>query len=191
MPYSWDADLSLVSTDGFGRKGFWTLNSISNLWGYDATTKKLNPNADLQWVVEPAGTTGTAKLKGYIAQIKKKKGAIRSIKKGFPFTHSASYFSVAGFSAYLTKSWPDGLDEHSAHVQIFPNPTHGIFYLEMVNAESAQVNVFDVTGKSVIPNISYQGASKVKVNLSEFPKGIYICKVVISGNVFTKKIILE
>ncbi|MFO0356283.1 MAG: T9SS type A sorting domain-containing protein [Sphingobacteriaceae bacterium] len=69
----------------------------------------------------------------------------------------------------------------------YPNPTSDKFFIESNNITVTSVNIVDILGKSIPINISQD---KIQViDLSDFPKGIYILKVRTQNSTATFKII--
>jgi hypothetical protein len=72
---------------------------------------------------------------------------------------------------------------------IFPNPTDGIFTMEGLNPnEMATVEIFDVTGKCC-NTISFYG--KEEINLSTYAPGIYLLRLQVGNDFYSRKIILN
>lgn len=68
-----------------------------------------------------------------------------------------------------------------AGINILPNPSaNGLFYLEHIENIST-MNVFDMLGKALL-TIEHSGNKSAIINLSEYPAGIYLLKVVKKNN---------
>lgn len=65
-------------------------------------------------------------------------------------------------------------------ISIFPNPTSGIICID--TEETQTVRIYNAEGKQV-----YSGKD-CEIDLSKFPNGVYIIKVITEGEVITKKI---
>ena len=81
------------------------------------------------------------------------------------------------------------------NIKIYPNPSNGIFNLEINNAETIQysIKVFDVLG-SVIYQNQINGSHNInqQIDLSTYAKGIYFLSVESEYNVVTgKRIIIK
>jgi hypothetical protein len=78
--------------------------------------------------------------------------------------------------------------ENTPSISIYPNPTNGIFTIsstEQIN----EVEVFNVLGKAVY---SKKVTSKnIMVDLTPFPKGLYLVQLKTNMNSVTKKIVYE
>jgi len=72
-------------------------------------------------------------------------------------------------------------------LQVYPNPSNGIFNVQLQNGESLFVKVMDVSGRVIIS----QGdeAGKVTLDLSNMASGIYFAEITSSGSKDTIRII--
>jgi len=75
------------------------------------------------------------------------------------------------------------------HFTLFPNPAQGKFSLQLSEGENAQVEMFDMQGKSVLSQKVSEKESDFEV--SSFAKGLYVLRVTNDKGVFTKKMLLE
>ena len=76
-------------------------------------------------------------------------------------------------------------------INVPPNPTNGIFKVEVNNTnDDLNLVVTDVLGKEIyVTNVN--GVTVENIDLSKFVKGIYFLEISNSLNKFTQKIILE
>ena len=74
-------------------------------------------------------------------------------------------------------------------IAIYPNPSNGLYTVELSNETTASIEVYNVLGKLVqsIP----QADSKTMIDLTGFPKGVYLVNIFSNGEQTSKKIILE
>jgi hypothetical protein len=72
---------------------------------------------------------------------------------------------------------------------VYPNPGYGLFTVELGNASSKSVEVFDVTGRLILSDKT--SSEKFVVNISTYPSGVYYLKVSTSDAVKTVKLIKE
>lgn len=94
-------------------------------------------------------------------------------------------------SSYVTEL-PAGVlpvKETTMDVNIYPNPNNGVFTIETGNASKTTVEIYDALGKKV-KGFEQEGGTST-VDLSGYPKGIYMVKMVSDGKLSSKKIILE
>ena len=73
-------------------------------------------------------------------------------------------------------------------IEIFPNPSSGIFTLTGLPL-NIKLTVYNYRGEKVISQISYDAFSKI--DLSNFPKGIYIAHFIDGTKTFIKKIVVQ
>lgn len=77
-----------------------------------------------------------------------------------------------------------------AMLEIYPNPTSGIFILKLKNKTAeTKICVYDVLGKCVFDKVSKN--DKEKIDLSGQPKGIYTLEIESDGKSDMKKIVLQ
>ncbi len=75
-------------------------------------------------------------------------------------------------------------------VRIYPNPTSGIFYIEVPNnSGDVELTISDITGKVVVRNVVR--TSKVSIDLSKYNKGLYFVKLVSGNDVEVYKVIVK
>ncbi len=75
-------------------------------------------------------------------------------------------------------------------IDIYPNPSTGIFNIHNSQNKNIDLNVFDITGK-LIKKESNLSDNLIELNLSNIAKGIYFIKLNIDNITTTKKIILK
>jgi len=99
--------------------------------------------------------------------------------------------SQAEVTALYTEANPTTAisNELENKVSVFPNPAQGKFTLELTEGENAQVEMFDMQGKSVLSQKVSEKESDFEV--SSFAKGLYVLRVTNDKGVFTKKMLLE
>jgi PKD repeat protein len=75
-------------------------------------------------------------------------------------------------------------------MNIFPNPTDGVFYLETENLrKDAKVGIYNSVGTLVYENIIHNSPKQSKIDVSGLESGIYIIKVISNQDTFFNKII--
>jgi hypothetical protein len=74
-------------------------------------------------------------------------------------------------------------------IAVYPNPATDKFTIEMSSSVKASIEIFDALGKKV--KELQQNGSKSVVDLTGFPKGIYMINIVSEGKLTSKKIALE
>lgn len=73
---------------------------------------------------------------------------------------------------------------------IYPNPTNGLFTLQLKNENDCTISIVDVTGKEVyaLKNVK---SDKINLNISQLNKGIYFVKVLADNEQEVLKLIKE
>jgi len=80
-----------------------------------------------------------------------------------------------------------------ATVQVYPNPSNGLFYLDiqMENPEELRISLVSLSGQVVSSqSLGAQESLRYPVDLTGYPKGIY--QILITGNsmLYKAKVIL-
>ena len=82
--------------------------------------------------------------------------------------------------------------EISNNITVYPNPTSGKVNIKFENLNSdTKINIFDLTGKSIIEREISAKTSITEIDLSKFTKGVYLIKVSNFENVRIEKIIVD
>lgn len=75
-------------------------------------------------------------------------------------------------------------------VSVFPNPSSGIFTVDLGNCRDAKICVYDVLGSCLLKKDCLYDVAP-KIDLSSQPRGIYFMEIVSDGARAVKKIVLE
>lgn len=75
-------------------------------------------------------------------------------------------------------------------VSIYPIPASDIVNLSWSNSKPAKILLYDTTGK-LMQTIINVADKKLQINVSKFPKGIYILKYEIDKKAYSEKLIVE
>jgi hypothetical protein len=78
-------------------------------------------------------------------------------------------------------------------INIFPNPSSGIFYVALPDLQAGNhftIRITDLVGKTVFCNNldKPSGTGNIRVDLSNYPKGIYMLGIENGNNLTVKKI---
>lgn len=76
-------------------------------------------------------------------------------------------------------------------LQVFPNPSTGVFTVSLANTADGIVEVFDVLGKKVETVNLVAGTDTYSIDLSGYAKGIYVVNVTAAGVKQSRKIVLQ
>jgi hypothetical protein len=101
---------------------------------------------------------------------------------------SQDRFFIAKFSengnTYVNNLTPE------AEINIFPNPSSGIFTVDMHSCHEAKLSVCDVLGNRLLVK-DCRGDASPQIDLNSQPKGMYYMEIVSEGERVVKKIVLE
>ncbi len=75
------------------------------------------------------------------------------------------------------------------NIDIFPNPSKGVFNINVENSQELNVTISDVTGKIVLQKII--NSTDNQINMNNQTKGIYNVQINNGNSIITKKIILN
>ena len=85
------------------------------------------------------------------------------------------------------------LDEETAtsshDLYIYPNPTNGIVYIKAFEDKIQSVTVANMTGKVLMSQDA--NSDLAEIDLSSYPKGIYLVNVVTENDSYTEKVVLK
>ena len=90
-------------------------------------------------------------------------------------------------------------DGNAADVSLYPNPTHGVFTMEVksekltVKSDGLQVEIYNVLGEKVYSHYQITKLSNYQIDISNQPSGIYLLRVLSADGTLIgqKKIILS
>lgn len=97
-----------------------------------------------------------------------------------------------GYVNCATSVTQDLSDE--AKFNLFPNPTNGVTYIDIVNNEEENVNVTvtDLSGKIVAQrDYDVNGTVKLPIVTNEFSKGVYVVTLTIGDSIQQQKLIVQ
>lgn len=106
-------------------------------------------------------------------------------KNGTNFTLAVSSLRVMNFSTEIITSF-NGSNFTVNSFTIFPNPVNDILTINLSN-ESAKIQIVDLNG-SIVINQSLNVLSN-SLNVSNLPKGVYLCKIESGGIIETLKFV--
>jgi hypothetical protein len=86
---------------------------------------------------------------------------------------------------------PTGVDADilNSQLNVFPNPSAGVFNVSLPQGKAFAMEVTDLTGRVVMKETS--AAKNAQVDLSKAAKGIYLLKVTSEGSAVVRKLIVE
>lgn len=81
--------------------------------------------------------------------------------------------------------------EENTAFQVSPNPSKGIFTVTLDGEEAGTVDVLDMLGKKVFTLELKNNANTCEIDLSSYPKGVYLVNVTGTNGFQSKKIVIE
>lgn len=76
-------------------------------------------------------------------------------------------------------------------IRIYPNPSDGIFAVQIEQGTAASVDVFDLFGKKIQSRMIPAGNGTLQIDLSGYSKGMYLLHITVGGKTSTHKVILQ
>ena len=74
-------------------------------------------------------------------------------------------------------------------IRIFPNPSRGEFFISLNSSDKYLLHIYNVSGELVFTQAISSGSQKI--DISTYPKGMYLLQISDGENVLNKKIVLE
>lgn len=74
-------------------------------------------------------------------------------------------------------------------INIYPNPTDGLLYINVSNSIINDIVVTDISGQVYINETV--NTNQLEIDFSSYPKGIYLVNIVTENDSYTKKIVLK
>lgn len=75
-----------------------------------------------------------------------------------------------------------------SQVLIYPNPNSGLFHINIDSNINYKIDIYNISGKLIYNNNTYSGE---EINLTYYPKGVYLVRITIDKEVITKKIVVK
>lgn len=80
------------------------------------------------------------------------------------------------------------IDEINHDIKILPNPNNGIFKIPLESFKKGEVNVINLIGKIVF-QVNFENREEIEISLQDYPKGVYIVRIMSEDKLFSKKVI--
>ena len=74
-------------------------------------------------------------------------------------------------------------------ISIYPNPTDGILNISNSNGSISNIVLTDIAGKVLVE--AAVNSDLAEIDLSSYPKGIYLVKVVTENDSYIEKVVLK
>jgi len=82
------------------------------------------------------------------------------------------------------------IDSLNDIISIYPNPSEGVFNLQLKNLSNLNFDLYDITGKTIMRKIPVE-SNDFFINLKQYQKGLYFIKFKSDIGIITKKLILK
>ena len=114
---------------------------------------------------------------------------------------SGTYFSIISDTSGCVSDTSNQIDvssttintDKSSHYQIFPNPSYGIFYINLGQNQKydLQIGIINSLGQEVLKITNSNQSEKVLIDLMNRPKGVYFVNIRNKDEIRTEKLILR
>jgi hypothetical protein len=113
-----------------------------------------------------------------------------SIGFGHCPTNGTNPYGRLANSNIITDSTNTGVFQSQSKILIKPNPSSGIFTLTCESTIQT-IEVKDIPGNIIYRQIINKPAINMDIDLSSYPKGIYILQAQTAGKIYTEKIVIQ
>ncbi len=87
-------------------------------------------------------------------------------------------FGIPNFGmAYFFITGVDELNKDALSIQAYPNPTNGIVYLPVLDVNNVSLTVLDIVGHKVTNFMPTVMDGSLRIDLSDYPNGVYLIHV--------------
>jgi len=77
-------------------------------------------------------------------------------------------------------------------IEVYPNPSKGIFNISLGNVQPTKIDIYDLTGKIILSKSAFQSSNiETSIDLSNAATGIYFVKITTDNQSIVKRIIKE
>ena len=80
------------------------------------------------------------------------------------------------------------VEETKDEINVYPNPTEGVLFVDMPAMQTSEYHVFNLTGQQILLG---KTSGTLRIDLNGQPKGVYVLRVVSGGQAITKKIVVR
>ncbi|MAU36468.1 MAG: hypothetical protein CMD14_03745 [Flavobacteriales bacterium] len=103
-----------------------------------------------------------------------------------PGTGLGQYFSLAACQAACISN---AVNDIESKVSIYPNPSNGVFVIELDALGKYDVTIYNVLGQTVLS--TFTNSMTTSIDLSSFDKGIYTVELKDKNAIYIDKVIVE
>jgi len=99
--------------------------------------------------------------------------------------------TIAAGQKVVTVVSPGVEERRVIPLEIFPNPSAGLFYIRMPSGEkSGRLSISDVTGKVILSTSVHVNELRYPVDLSSSPEGLYHIQLLMEKQIFNGKVVI-
>lgn len=114
------------------------------------------------------------------------------INNGWVGNYATGANTILKYKNYVNTTGISNIADNSSIFEIYPNPSNGMVNFTMSGNNSANLSIFDLTGKTVFNhNFQLNGVAKTSFNFSDYAKGIYFVKYTNGSEISIKKLIIK
>ena len=81
--------------------------------------------------------------------------------------------------------------EKEAGINIFPNPTNGVFKIQAIGQDIERLDIYNLSGQKVMSIGNDQIQFDTEIDLTGYPRGMYVIKISSGNKVNVNKLILK
>ncbi|MDA9663613.1 fibronectin type III domain-containing protein [bacterium] len=111
------------------------------------------------------------------------------------FNNLSAFTSWQYFNTSSSIRISDGHETISKNLNVYPNPTKGVFYISFISDEITriEVSVSNTYGKNIFIDLKkmFIGEYTKKLDLTSFNKGVYLLQIRTNNSFTTKKIVIQ
>lgn len=189
--HSFNASYSIhnISND---HPGYWVLNSMSNLWDYDESTKTTTARTGVTFTSGNTPGISGAELVGYFFYIKEKVRLLgnKDIDKWYP--HSDDDEHVVAYSLHLSRCWDLSVQNPGSTYTTYPNPASSILNIQSSNGEEVitAIQLYSMDGKLVDEKIDINAMKYSYPNINNL-QGMYLVAIRNRKYTYYAKVLFE
>ena len=107
-----------------------------------------------------------------------------------PWTTMNRFFRVSPCTKSLEMTDESGNPlEAESLIGVYPNPTSGLFTVELSGIQAEEISVTNVLGEVIGNAVVTQGADSVEIDLSSQPAGVYMVHVKTGDSILLKRVV--
>lgn len=80
---------------------------------------------------------------------------------------------------------------NASEILVYPNPSKGIYNISLASVQLENIEVYDVNGRLILKQNTFDNNFETKINLTNAPTGIYFIKISADGKNIVKRIVKE